>query len=360
MSTRPSKIPKRTVLESLPFQLNDKKIPRGLRLFGTQLDRVRTALATPVVPTARGVESLRGHVLYKANLRTPMFMLQGLTRVALGTGGDKQVFESIHADVKVIEDLSGDIDFWWAMGEKSSEWQLPEAFTAYASDRHRTAAGRLVGWLEARTWIDHRSQPEEGSVRLRVNRIGRDLEKLEWPSVRKEQKNLAKFFHETFLAVEAKSHTLDMNDLEQGLHELRRRIRWLSIYPAALDGAIQLDAKAKPPRNWSRYLTQAVVNNPFNVLPKADKSIKPLRIPAPLFYAMSWLIAELGALKDRAQWTETVTHGLEVLGIKSKRPLGDLTLEARDAGKAAKILVEKTLVQDRLLLRLAEAIEKQR
>ncbi len=173
-------------------------------------------------------------------------------------------------------------------------------------------------------------------MKLRVHRLGRTLADVSWPSPRKERKLVAEFLHEKVRATEKIAHELDLNDVEHGLHELRRRLRWLSIYAAALDGAVQLDHAAKPPRNWNRYLTPAVVNNPFNDLPKGDGSIKPVLLPAPLFYALSWTIAELGSLKDRAQWTETVTHGLEAVGVAGAKPkkwLGDLTLEAREAGK---------------------------
>ncbi len=354
--------PSRVVLDALPFDPTDAKLPRMQRLFGVQLDRVRKALETRPAPDARGPDALRGHALYRANLRTPLFMLEGLSRVAMGIGGDEEVFEELLHDVKVIEDVIGEVDFWWVVLEKGTAWELPAEFLAYASDHHRAACGRLVGWLEARAWIDHRYLPSEGEVKLRVHRIGRDLADTSWPSARKERKLIAEYLHDRVRSTEKAARSLDLSDVEHGLHELRRRLRWLSIYAAALDGAVQLDPSAKAPRNWARYLTPAVVNNPFNALPKGDGTVKPVTLPAPLFYALSWMIAELGALKDRAQWTETVTHGLEAVGVtnaKAKRWLGDLTLEAKEAGKMAAAIAEKTLFEDKLLLRLGEALEAQ-
>ncbi len=354
--------PSRVILDALPFDPSDAKLPRLQRLFGVQLERARKALEARPAVDAKGADALRGHCLYKANLRTPLFMLEGLSRVMLGIGGDEEVFEELLHDVKIIEDVLGEVDFWWVVLEKGTAWELPAEFLAYARDHHQVACGRLMGWLEARAWVDHRYLPEEGDVKLRVHRLGRTLADVSWPSPRKERKLVAEFLHEKVRATEKIAHELDLNDVEHGLHELRRRLRWLSIYAAALDGAVQLDHAAKPPRNWNRYLTPAVVNNPFNDLPKGDGSIKPVLLPAPLFYALSWTIAELGSLKDRAQWTETVTHGLEAVGVAGAKPkkwLGDLTLEAREAGKQAAAIAEKTLFEDKLLQRLSEALEAQ-
>jgi hypothetical protein len=363
-TARKPKEPARVVVDGLPFDPASKDLPPGLRRFGAQLDKARVALATTVAPDAKGPDALLGHVLYRANLRTPLFMLEGLSRIARDTSEDEETFRAVLRDVKIAEDVLGLVDFWWVLHGKGQEWELPEEFLQMARDRHQAASGRLVGWLEARAWIDHRYLPEEGEVQLRVHRIGRDLKDLNWPSARKERKRLLAFFRECVEATERAAQSLDLNDVEHGIHELRRRLRWISIYANALDGAVQLDKSAKAPKNWSRYLTPAVVENPFNDLPKGDgKGADPILFPAPLFYALSWLIAELGTLKDRAQWTESVAHGLEALGVagggKPKRWLGEVALDAKEAGKAAGALSRQALLEDKLLQRLAAALEAQ-
>ncbi len=355
--------PSRVVLDALPFDPADADLPRGLRLYGAQLDRARGALATKVADGAKGADALRGHALYRANLRTPLFMVEGLARVSLGTGGDEALFGELLRDVKTVEDVLGEVDFWWVTHDKATAWELPPEVLRHARERHRVACGRLVGWLEARAWVDHRYLPDEGEVRLRVNRIGRALSRAPWPSPRKERKRLVEFLVGRVASTERAARSLDLSDVEHGLHELRRRLRWLSIYAAALDGAVQLDHAAKPPKGWTRYLTPAVVGNPFNELPKGDGSVKPVLVPAPLFYALSWLIAELGVLKDRAQWTETVAHMLDAEGVgggaKPKRWLGDMALDAREAGKQAAAIAKQALFEDKLLERLGAALAAQ-
>jgi hypothetical protein len=155
---------------------------------------------------------------------------------------------------------------------------------------------------------------------------------------------------------------LDMNDLEAGVHELRRKVRWFSLYAAALDGAVVLDPDVAPPtKGWSRYLGEAVVNSPFNRLPAPGAGVDPLTLPAPLFYALSWAIAELGRIKDAAQETEVVEHGLRATHQPGSAStwLGADALGYVEAGRAASKVVAQTLRRDRLLLRLADALEPQ-
>ena len=57
-------------------------------------------------------------------------------------------------------------------------------------------------------------------------------------------------------------------------------------------------------KGWQRYLGEAVVSSPFNRLPPPVSGVPPLTLPAPLFYALSWAIAELGRIQDAALVTE--------------------------------------------------------
>ncbi len=146
--------PSRVILDALPFDPSDAKLPRLQRLFGVQLERARKALEARPAVDAKGADALRGHCLYKANLRTPLFMLEGLSRVMLGIGGDEEVFEELLHDVKIIEDVLGEVDFWWVVLEKGTAWELPRS-----SSRTRgiTTRSRAVG-----SWAGSKRAP--GSI----------------------------------------------------------------------------------------------------------------------------------------------------------------------------------------------------
>ena len=90
-------------------------------------------------------------------------------------------------------------------------------------------------------------------------------------------------------------------------HELRRELRWLSIYPQALRGLIQMKPSIDSPEYLKKYLTPEIINSPFNKMPEAAAGQPIIYVEADYFYALSWLIAELGKLKD---------NGLKIVVLK--------------------------------------------
>ena len=72
-------------------------------------------------------------------------------------------------------------------------------------------------------------------------------------------------------------------------------------------------------------------------------------------------IDDLGRVKDAAQETELVEHGLLAAKIKGKASqwLGTSAVDHQTAGEHARKVIDQTIKQDRLLLRLAAKFESQ-
>ena len=62
------------------------------------------------------------------------------------------------------------------------------------------------------------------------------------------------------------------DNVEEDVHELRRKLRWLSIYPQALQGFIQYSKDKKTELHLKKYLTKQIVNSPYNKLPIAGEN----------------------------------------------------------------------------------------
>ena len=341
--------------------------PASLRAFLTQVDAFRAALEKAKARSeSHGPEALFGHALYMAGGRTPVFMLQGLSRIYRKLeleGQDAEIFDRLRLQAKVIEDVLGQIDFWWTVRRKAAEHGLPAAVIDWAEQRHVEACGEAQTWLAAREWIIHRYIEDPENFVPRADRVERRLQKLKWPAPKHFQPAWAEFLAGQLRAVDAAVGALDMADLEGGLHEARRQVRWLSVYAAALGGQLVLDQTAAAPDGWEAYLAPDIIENPFNRLPEPGPGERPLSMPAPLFYALSYLIDRLGQLKDRAQWTETLAHGLEATGSDPSRNvesyLGGIALAKYAAAAEGAKLVDTVLRRDKLLLRMAEAVERQ-
>jgi hypothetical protein len=362
----------RVVRRDLPFDPTDRDLPRALRRFGIRLADFQAKLEksqhAPAGSSKDGwqrhphlAKAMSGHRLYVEKGRTPLFELQALARLERGIRDETEVFDGLLGLIKRLEDTIGDIDYWWVFLEKGEKRGLPAEVVAWAANKHAQACGRLEGWLSAGDWVDHKYIAEETDVTLRTRKIGEALLEQDWLKPKKERQRLGDFFVERLRKLHESALALNMDDLEGGVHELRRKLRWFSIYPRALDGLVVLDMKASPPSGWDRYVVDEIVKSPFSTLPDADPEYDPIAIPAPLFYALSWIIDDLGRVKDQAQETEFLENGLKVTSIEGEpaKWLGASAVGHHAAGAHARKVLAQTIEQDKLLLRLADAIEAQ-
>ena len=95
---------------------------------------------------------------------------------------------------------------------------------------------------------------------------------------------------------------IDLNDVEHGIHELRRKLRWIAIYSSCLLGKVKIEKNEKSD-SLKIYVTKENINNKFNNLSKF-KVDSPLYFTQGGFYAMNILIADIGDIKDKALTTE--------------------------------------------------------
>jgi hypothetical protein len=331
------------------------KGPHARRRFTSHLQKIESLLNEAL---AIAHDGFPGQVIYQTGLRTPMFTLQGLARVYREFDIDDNLFERIRLECKIIEDAVGQVDFWAVMAKKSVEWSLPTGVQQLARERYVEMCGRAWAWVEAQDWITSRYHTDE---ELLGDKFIRKLKEADWLSPKKEAKVLHKWLINELHDIHEHMEALDLGDIELGLHEARREVRWVSIYFSAIAGGFALETSATPPPNWGRYLTEEIVSNPFNKLPEPEAEDCPLIVPAPLLYALSYLIDQLGRIKDKAQWTETASHLLHLTGEKADLSalMKDQYLPDETATKQGSELLHQVLVEDELLIRLAEGIRRE-
>ena len=119
-------------------------------------------------------------------------------------------------------------------------------------------------------------------------------------------------------------------NLENEVHELRRKLRWISIYAHALNGLIQLKKSAKKPSYKTNYFTKEILTSPFNKLPTKTKGTAILEYDSNSFFALSYVIKELGNLKDNGLKIEIVTQAFEKTENLTKAKSHKKALEALD------------------------------
>ncbi len=243
--------------------------------------------------------------LYQNNARTPLFMLEGLAKLYAGIHNKKK-FTKIKAWFKLLEDTIGAIDYYDSFAKEFvANKKIPTVLTSYIQAQSREKIQSLNEILKEKKWLS-----EDNKHMLKIRK---KLAKADWQNEDVEIESIHKFYT---LAIKEILNFINQKDfhfanVETDLHELRRKMRWLSIYPQALKGCIQLTvAKTAAPKYLAKYLTKEITGSPYNVMPDAAENKYFLLFDKNRFYALSWMIWELGKFKDNGLRIEVLKEAI--------------------------------------------------
>jgi hypothetical protein len=240
--------------------------------------------------------------LFSNNARTPFFMLEALARLYGGLH-NKKSFEKLKNRFKVIEDGLGQIDYHNSLiaAFESNSNITPEIIEFVKGEKEKSAL-LLNEVLVEEKWLS-----AKGS---RIMKISGKLKNLDWMNPEKEAEEIGLFYKDEIgkvkKFVDGTKYIFD--NVEEDVHELRRKLRWLSIYPQAMLGAFQFDADSPGPRHLDKYMTKAIIESPFNKLPQPGDNTSFIILNKKYFLALSWMIAKLGDLKDEGLLMSGLAH----------------------------------------------------
>ena len=239
--------------------------------------------------------------LYKHDARTPIFMLEGLAKM-YACIHNKKKFTKLKEHFKLLEDTLGAIDYYDTIAKDISiNKKIPESVTTYLQAQTREKIQNLNEILVEKGWL----LPDNN----RIQKIQKKLAEAEWLKEENEVKAINEFYGKAIYSISEFVQTTACNfdNIEADVHELRRKLRWLSIYPQAMRGCIQLGLNKSVPKYLSKYLTKEITTSTFNKLPEAGDAKNILLLEQNHFYAVSWMIAQLGVIKDK---------GLHIVAVK--------------------------------------------
>ncbi len=273
--------------------------------------------------------------LYQNNARTPLFMLEGLAKLYGGIHNEKK-FGKLKAQVKLLEDGLGQIDYYDSFAKEFlSNKKIPATIKNYLQAQSREKIQSLNEILIEKEWL--------GEGKTRMEKTREKLKKADWQNEKDDIKSIRQFYIKSINKILEFVHQKDFHFLhvETDVHELRRMIRWLSIYPQALRGCIQLSkSNTAVPIFLTKYLTKEITGSPYNIMPDAGDLHYFLMFDQNRFYALSWIIAELGKLKD---------NGLQVEIIKEAILQTSKTDEKEALEKAYKLAGPKQITIEQVL-----------
>ncbi|MCE5345761.1 MAG: hypothetical protein LLG13_05655 [Bacteroidales bacterium] len=230
--------------------------------------------------------------LFINNTRTPFFMLEGLAKIYAGMHNAKK-FGKLKEHFKLIEDGLGQIDYYqWLSEAFAVNKQIPEGCRQIVEEQLEQKAKQLNEVLADKGWLSGDNK--------RLKKTANKLDEIDWLKSDKEVEAISDFYNESVAAITRFVAGTDyhFDNIEEDVHELRRKLRWLSIYPQALQGVVQYAPDIKAAAHLKKYLTEEIITSPYNKLPAAGSNTSFLLVRKNYFLALSWVIAELGNIKD--------------------------------------------------------------
>ncbi|MEP6711707.1 MAG: hypothetical protein ABJA37_04780 [Ferruginibacter sp.] len=277
--------------------------------------------------------------LYSNNARTPLFMLEGLAKLYAGIHNRKR-FEKIKVHFKLLEDTLGAIDYYDSFAKEFAADPAMAHITEYLQAQSREKIQRLNDILIESKWIGEKESSVE-KIRTRLQGAG-------WLQPKDEVKGIMDFYTSSIEVIKVLilATSKGFTQIEAEVHALRRKLRWLSIYPQALQGAIQLTDSHIPDENINNYLVPEIVNSAFNKMPDAGNNTYFLLLEKNYFLALSWMIAELGKLKDKGLKIIAVTEALQQLDAipQNEAQQKAYTVLGEDSAALQNILSEATTI----------------
>lgn len=225
---------------------------------------------------------------YTSGVRNHYFYAETICRIGRDLGNE-EVFERHLKKFKEAEDILGQYDFYFSLSEATSHApECRERFEELHGENFASSGQKLHHLLD------------EERVSKQHSTFQNDCREIEFDKSDKLQKEFGAFLIKAIqkLSKGWKKGEFNPDEIEAGIHELRRKLRWLSLYAQVSNGLIQLTGKEEQTEIAKHYVTREILSSPFLKFPKAPEGIRPIEIQFNHFAALSSLIATLGDLKD--------------------------------------------------------------
>ncbi len=279
---------------------------KGIERFTTYLNQWED-----LAREAKASENIAEFVLNKEG-RTIFFMLEGLSKIYKNLH-DGKMFSKMGDKFKAVEHLLGYMDHYReCIDDFSKKEETPARVMEYFKSMYNRAQRSLNDLFEEEGWMSGR----------RTEKTIKKLNEAEWMKEEKEMKAVRKYYLDEIQEFKSLyKQTGQMTLIEDHLHEFRRRLRWFSIYPHAVQGAIQFYQKDDRADALKKYHTEEIVSSPFNKFPAASDHKYALFLERNHFLALSWLIDALGKLKDKGLLEENLLHAMRETKLPFEEPL---------------------------------------
>ncbi|MGZ3746252.1 MAG: hypothetical protein ACXWRE_02880 [Pseudobdellovibrionaceae bacterium] len=299
--------------------------------------------------------------LMNQDLRKVFFRFEALSHMLAEQ--NPKFFTKKRVQFKALEDSMGRLDLANSLLNEAIQVGQLELIQFFSQQQAQAARDLVTEMQDAGFW----NEPEETLSKLK--------EKFEnkghWKTGKDEKKflisNLAEYSKALHKAV--KDNEFDKPEIEKGLHELRRRLRWLVIQVSGLEGLVEYKREDKLSDDIQSWFNEMQQKNPqileSKYLSKKKAQVDhPLEIPLYEISMISELVAKIGDLKDDAEMQIYFARALDQLNFSSSeksKVLGKLNhiLNVQEVDHQALAReIQAKLAKSKLLKKYAKKLEE--
>ncbi len=245
------------------------------------------------------------HAYYLSGARNHFFRLEGFCRL-LRESEKGKAYETFYSIFKEAEDRLGKYDFHFQLvNDFEKITTLPDEALSWFRYRLEESGTVLTKFLSNEGWILHHPPKLMEFKKLLIQ--SPDISERSFKALL--GKTMVDYLQK--IVKKYSEGKLDPYRIEEGLHEIRRKLRWISIYAQISGGMIQLNKSKKEVGLSACYFDPEITNSSFLKFPDPPAGTAPIQISLPCFTALSWMINYLGELKDRGLKTEALKEWLE-------------------------------------------------
>lgn len=227
-------------------------------------------------------------VLYQKGARNTLFKLEAICRLQYGITKNKK-YDKWKVRFKLLEDAIGKIDFFDASIKQLSKAAKASLNITIAEQQLADHLTVLDDIVIAKKWVNND-----------LEKFTKLLSKTAVPINATYVQEISAYFTKSVASTVLFLNSLNgkLSLIEEHVHELRRKLRWLSIYVQCYPGVFYYYKDAKMPAWAKPYCTKAIINSPFNALAAKSRNTAHIALNYYSFMALSYIIQELGTLKD--------------------------------------------------------------
>ncbi len=277
--------------------------------------------------------------LFKNDARTPLFMAEALIRLLNAVEKNEKTAKALKL-FKKLEDKLGIIDNYDQLAARFAKIKgVKKEQVYYFIQKGNTELDKLNKKLKEKDFYLQRFQEILLELDIDFNDTA-FIEPLQ-SEIELELKRCL-YFYTSFGGAPV--------SMEDQVHEIRRKLRWISIYAQCLQGVIALKPEPKKAAWEKEFITKRELASPYLKVIVRKNLDKHIFFHQSAFYALGFMIEELGAIKDKGMLLEAFAKMLEKTGTEgdaeakaAKTMKLSYTMEGEL--KAAGILLDKFFIR---------------